>query len=454
MLLPSLYHLFRDGLLPEDFLLIGAGRSALDDTAFRALAEGAIRERVEDFAPDVWQALAQHLRYARVAPQDRASIASLAALLPAGGPNAVFYLSISPDHFAPVCENLRAAGLSGGGNRVVVEKPIGRDLASCDAINAAIAGAFDEDCVYRADHYLGKETVQNLLALRFGNRLFEPLWNRAEIDYVAIAVNETVGVEGRWAYYDEYGALRDMVQSHILQLLCLIAMEPPARLSPEAVRDEKVKVLRSLKPIVGGAVRECTRRGQYTAGAIAGAPVPGYAQEGRASGTETFVSLEARVETWRWAGVPFYLSTGKRQAARRTEIVVQFLPVPHSVFAGDAGLIPNRLTITLQPEERISLLLMNKTPGLTAEGMRTSPLSLNLSLTDAFAAQRRRIAYEQILLDALQGNATNFLRRDEIDAAWRWVDAIIDGWKEFAVAPEPYRAGEPGPMLAVARRAQ
>ncbi len=312
--------------------------------------------------------------------------------------------------------------------------------------------------IFRIDHYLGKETVQNLLALRFANILFEPLWNKTHIDNVQITVFETVGVEGRWGYYDQYGALRDMVQNHILQLLCLVALEPPAKLDPDAVRDEKVKVLRSLKPITGHAVEVKTVRGQYADGNVEGAAVPGYAREagGRSSDTETFVALEAEIDNWRWAGVPFYLRTGKRMGKRLTEIVIQFRPVPHSVFAGDGhhDLIPNRLTITLQPEERISLALMNKTPGLTSQGMRMNPLSLNLSLDDAFRTHRRRIAYEQLLLDALNGNPTLFVRGDETEAAWKWIDGIIAGWKESRMKPEPYWAGSDGPERAFARHAK
>ena len=454
MLLPSLYFLERDGLLDERLRIVGAARSGLDRDRFRALARETVAERAGKLDEGAWLALANRLDYCRLDASKQQDYPALGEFV---GKSPVFYLSLSPQHYSAACANLRAAGLATAHSRIVVEKPIGHDLESCRAINACLAQAFDERRIFRIDHYLGKETVQNLLALRFANVLFEPLWNRACIDHVQITVAESVGVEGRWAYYDAYGALRDMVQNHILQLLCLVAMEPPAKLDPDAVRDEKAKVLRSLRPIRGREAAAKTARGQYMQGQIEGVPVPGYESEGSESNTETFVALEAEIENWRWAGVPFYVRTGKRLAQRHTEIVIQFLGVPHSAFgrAGNRDLIPNRLTITLQPEERISLLLMNKTPGLTADGMRLSPLPLDLSLTDAFGTQRRRIAYESLLLDALTGNPTLFVRGDEVEAAWAWIDGIAAGWKEAGMAPEFYAAGSRGPEAAdalIARR--
>ena len=454
MLLPSLYFLERDGLLDKRLRIVGAARSEFDRDRFRALVREMVVERAGKLDEGAWLALANRLDYCRLDASREQDYPALRKLL---GESPVFYLSLSPQHFFAACANLRTAGLATAQSRIVVEKPIGHDLESCRAINGCLAQAFDERRVFRIDHYLGKETVQNLLALRFANVLFEPLWNRACIDHVQITVAESVGVEGRWAYYNAYGALRDMVQNHVLQLLCLVAMEPPARLDPDAVRDEKAKVLRSLRPIRGREAAAKTVRGQYVQGRVEGVPVPAYESEGSESDTETFVTLEAEIENWRWAGVPFYLRTGKRLALRHTEIVIQFLGVAHSAFgrAGNRDMIPNRLTITLQPEERISLLLMNKTPGLTGEGMRLSPLPLDLSLTDAFGAQRRRIAYESLLLDALNGNPTLFVRGDEVEAAWAWIDGIAAGWKEAGIAPEFYAAGSPGPEAAdalIARR--
>jgi len=456
MLLPSLYFLERDGLLDERLRIIGAARSDLDDAGLRSLAHDAVAARGDALDPAALRKLCSRLSYCRLDVQTGAGHQALAGMLSG---TSVYYLSLSPQHYGAACAGLQSAGLANPQSRIVVEKPIGHDLESCRAINSCLVGGFTESRVFRVDHYLGKETVQNLLALRFANTLFEPLWNRSCIDHVQITVAESIGVEGRWSYYDAYGALRDMVQNHVLQLLCLVAMEPPARLDPDAVRDEKAKVLRSLRPIRRRDVLAKTVRGQYVEGRLRDTVLPPYRSEegGAESGTETFVALEAEIDNWRWAGVPFYLRTGKRLNARHTEIAIQFLGVPHSIFGrvGRGDLVANRLTITLQPEERISLLLMNKTPGLTAEGMRLSPLSLDLSLTDAFRAQRRRIAYERLLLDALAGNPTLFVRGDEVEAAWAWVDAIAAGWKETGMAPEYYEAGSRGPAGAdalIARR--
>ncbi len=463
MLLPSLYFLERDGLLPSALTIIGCSRTDLTDDAFRARMHDAVARRVGEIDPATWTAFSRRLRYCCIDFDAAGDFARLAGILKqAGEPRQDnFYLSTSPKHYSPICANLHAAGIAMPHGRVIIEKPIGHDRESCRAINDDVARAFPEERVFRVDHYLGKETVQNLIALRFANTLFEPLWGRESIAHVQITIAETVGVEGRWDYYDEYGAMRDMLQNHILQLLCLVAMEPPAKLDPDSVRNEKVKVLRSLRPIRGKAVLRDAVFGQYRAGEIGGAAVQPYAAEagGRASDTETFVAIEAGIDNWRWAGVPFYLRTGKRLARRRTEIVIQFREVPHSVFAGPAGadIVANRLTIALQPQEEISLLLMNKTAGLSAAGMRLHPLSLNLSLTDAFekTAPRRRIAYEHLLLEALKGDPTLFVRRDEADAAWTWIDGIAEGWRNAGRAPEPYAAGSAGPAHAeelIARR--
>ena len=334
----------------------------------------------------------------------------------------------------------------------MLEKPIGKDLASALAINDGVAEVFDEERVFRVDHYLGKEGVQNLIALRFGNAMFEPLWNERHIEQVQITVAETVGVEGRGDYYDDSGAMRDMLQNHLLQLLCLVAMEPPAKFEPAAVRNEKIKVLRSLRPIGREQVGAESVAGQYTAGAVNGVAVPSYADElGRTSRTETFVALRAHVDNWRWSGVPFYLRTGKRLPARCTEIYLQFRKVPHSIFGGSTAgdMQPNGLLIRLQPEESIELQLMSKTPGLDRNGLRLSPVSLDLDFHAEFASARRRLAYERLYLDAIEGNRTLFVRRDETEAAWQWVDAILDGWHATGMPPKPYPAGTWGPGAAV-----
>ena len=452
MLYPSLYFLELDGLLPSRFAIVGASRSQLSDAAFTGRVEAALRQRAgEHFTDEVFERFRKRLKYLGGDAGQPEMYLRLSHALEGAG-EVIFYLSTSPSLYGAIAQNLDRCGLAAAPNRIVVEKPIGRDLASCRAINDALGQAFSEDRIFRVDHYLGKEAVQNLLALRFANTFFEPLWNKVSIDHVQISVAETVGVEGRWGYYDEYGAIRDMVQNHMMQLLCLVAMEPPASLDPDSVRNEKVKVLRSLRTINGHEVDRKTVRGQYRAGVADGHSVPGYADEtdGKPSDTETYVALCAHVDNWRWAGVPFYLRTGKRMPERSSQIVIQFREVPHSVFDG-AKLLANRLTIRLQPEEEISLLLMNKAPTLEEDGrgMDLKPLALNLSLSDAFPA-RRRIAYERLLLEAIKNDTTLFVRRDEAEAAWAWIDAVVHGWQKTGMKPNPYVAGTWGPAGAFA----
>ncbi len=453
MLLPSLYHLHRDGLLPEGFRIIGAARTAMDAAAFQEHATSAVRKYVSaDYITD--DALAGYLARLAYVPVDATAgtgFDQLCTRIGDGGRGTLFYLSTSPSFYGAICAGLKTAGLAAENCRVVIEKPIGKNLASSREVNTAVGAAFDESSIYRIDHYLGKETVQNLLALRFGNTLLEPLWNSAGIDHVQITVAETVGVEGRWSYYNEAGALRDMVQNHMLQLLCLVAMEPPSDFDPAAVRNEKIKVLRSLRQMTPQDVAHKTVAGQYGAGVSGGASAPAYAQEqgAGASATETFVAIKAEIENWRWAGVPFYLRTGKRMAERRTEIVIQFRPVPHNIFAHvGASLSPNSLIIQLQPEETVTLQMMVKEPGL--EGVKLKPVPLDLSLTEAFAGQRRRIAYERLILDAIKGNGTLFVRRDEVEAAWTWVDGILGGWAQNGVEPKSYPSGSWGPSASIA----
>ncbi len=455
MLLPSLYGLFRDELLPKSFRILGTARSELDDAQFRAAVEDTLRKRVpgEDRDDASITRFLGALHYQNAALDDATAAQTLTARIAAlRDGDVLFHLSTAPRFYAPICELLGAAGLAGAGTRVMLEKPIGHDLASALAINDGVTRVFDESQVFRVDHYLGKEGVQNLLALRFGNALFEPLWNARHIEQVQITVAETIGVEGRGDYYDHSGASRDMLQNHLLQLLCLTAMEPPAHFDPSAVRNEKLKVLRSLRPIVGGDVVTHSVAGQYTAGAVDGVAVPGYRDElGRDSGTETYIALRAHVDNWRWSGVPFYLRTGKRMPRRCTEIYLQFRAVPHSIFAGTgAHTDPNALVITLQPEERIELSLMHKTPGLDRSGLKLSRVTLDLDVHDAFLHSRRRLAYERLYLDAVEGNGTLFVRRDETEAAWQWIDGILDGWRKQGVVPKSYPAGTWGPSNSVA----
>jgi len=358
------------------------------------------------------------------------------------------FLSTAPSLFEPTIAGLAQAGLAGERVRIGLEKPLGTDLATSRQINDAVSAAFPEERIFRIDHYLGKETVQNLLALRFANILFEPLWNATHIEHVQITVAETVGLEGRVGFYDGAGALRDMVQNHMLQLLALVAMEPPSRFDATAVRDEKVKVLRSLRLLGEGD----SVTGQYRAGAIDGVAVPGYDEElGQASGTETFVALKAHIDNWRWKGVPFYLRTGKRLPQRATEIVIQFRCVPHSIFAGaGATTQPNRLIIGIQPTENIRLSVMAKVPGLDRGGLRLREVPLDISMPNAFAGVKKRIAYERLLLDLIEGDQTLFVRRDEVEAQWDWIDSIRAGWTERGLGPKPYTAGSWGPSAAIA----
>lgn len=454
MLWPSLYALHCDGLLPEPFQLVGAAKSAVEHTAWVQRLRDAIQQSANAklYDEEKFAAFEKRLVYVSVDVQAPESFAALKTAIAPGPGGVIFYLSTGPQLFGPIALALNAAGLVDSQSRIVIEKPIGTDARSANEVNTAIGSAFTEHQVFRIDHYLGKEAVQNLLALRFANAIFEPLWNANAIEQVQISVSESVGVDGRWPFYDSTGALRDMVQSHLLQLLCLVAMEPPASFTPSAVRNEKVKVLWSLRPITAANVMTHTVRGQYTSGFCARQPAKGYLEESAAkptSDTETFVAVKAEIDNWRWAGVPFYLRTGKRMAQRSSEITIQFRAAPYNIFAGiGATLSPNALLIKLQPEEMITLTLMHKKPGLNE--VKLAEVPLNLSVGEAFESTRRRIAYERMLLDVLRDNSALFLRRDEIEAAWQWVDGIIAGWKEAGMAPKPYAAGTWGPSAAIA----
>ncbi|HET6308450.1 MAG TPA: glucose-6-phosphate dehydrogenase, partial [Rhodopila sp.] len=363
----------------------------------------------------------------------------------------VFYLATSPDLYGPICKALAAHGMVTDRSRVVLEKPIGHDLESAHAIIEEVGKVFTEAQTFRIDHYLGKETVQNLMALRFANTIFERLWTADVIDHVQITVAETVGLEGRGGYYDRSGALRDMLQNHMMQLLCLIAMDPPVSLDADRVRDEKLKVLRALKPIEPHEVATLTVRGQYTQGAIDGKPVPGYLADLGAdepSDTESFVALKAEVRTWRWANVPFYLRTGKRLPAKVSEIVIQFREPPFSIFPPEAAeWRPNTLIIRLQPEEGMRLEMMTKDPG--PGGLRLSPTGLDISFEKTFG-KRFPDAYERLLMDTVRGNPTLFMRHDEVEAAWSWVEPILQAWAARPDHPRPYPAGTWGPTAAIA----
>jgi len=454
MLLPSLYGLDSDGLLPADLRIIGTARTELDDAAFRERADEALREHLPAgfYSEGVAQRFLARLHYVPVDINEPSGFERLARAVGDPCHGVAIFLSTAPSLFKPTIDGLEAAGLACPTVRMALEKPLGVDLESSREINDAVAAAFPENRTFRIDHYLGKETVQNLLALRFANVMFEPLWNSAHIEHVQITVAETIGVEGRGDYYDQAGALRDMVQNHMLQLVSLVAMEPPSDFNAAAVRDEKVKVLRALRPITAADAEALTVTGQYTRGAIDGEPVPGYAEEiGHESNTETFVALKAHIDNWRWKGVPFYLRTGKRMPMRDTEIFIQFRDVPYSIFASrGATTRPNKLIIGLQPEESIELRLMAKTPGLDRQGVRLREIPLDIGLANAFSEYRRRIAYERLLLDLIEGDPTLFVRRDEVEAQWAWIDQIRTAWTERGMTPRPYAAGTWGPSAAIA----
>ena len=453
MLLPSLYALHADGLLPDNFRIVCTARSKLDDKQYRASAVEALKDHVpvNFYDPRTALVFSRRLTYVPLDATRPEGFKHLAEKVDPGAGLAIF-LSTAPSLFKPTIDGLHSVGLCGPRVRLALEKPLGTDLKSSREINDAVATAFPEDRTFRIDHYLGKETVQNLLALRFANSTFEPLWDSAHIDHVQITVAETVGIEGRGDYYDGTGALRDMVQNHMLQLLALVAMEPPVDFDATAVRDEKVKVLRSLRPIRADDVSTHAVTGQYGNGAVGGQPVEGYAEElGKESTTETFVALKAHVENWRWAGVPFYLRTGKRMAERKTEIYIQFKCVPHSIFASrGAKTKANKLVISIQPEENIRLLVMAKTPGLDREGIRLREVPLDVGMVNAFADARRRIAYERLLLDLIDGDPTLFVRRDEVEAQWQWIDGVRAAWNQAGLTPKAYGAGSWGPSAAIA----
>ena len=450
MLLPSLAALHADKLVAADLRIVGTARSEHDDASYRAFA----REALSEFLPEgrldaaTIDSFLDRLSYQPLDASQPEGFGALATKVGTGYQGLSIFLSTAPSLFEPTIAGLASAGLAGDTVRIGLEKPLGTDLASSCQINDAVAAVFPENRIFRIDHYLGKETVQNLLALRFANILFEPLWNAQHIDHVQITVSETVGLEGRVGFYDGAGALRDMVQNHMLQLLALVAMEPPAQFDATAVRDEKVKVLRGLRPLNPGD----SVTGQYRAGAIGGAAVPGYDDElGKVSATETFVAIKAHIDNWRWKGVPFFLRTGKRLPERKTEIVIQFKCVPHSIFASSgAATHPNRLIIGIQPRENVRLSVMAKVPGLDRGGIRLREVPLDISMPDAFAGPKKRIAYERLLLDLIEGDQPLFVRRDEVEAQWRWVDAIRASWAGAAGEVKSYAAGTWGPNAAIA----
>ena len=452
-LIPALYHLCTDGYLACESRIIATSRREVTREEHLALVKAKLQEFLHEgcFDETKWERFSQQLEVVTLDLGDVKSYEALSEMLGQFPERErVNYLSTAPTFFGPVSGALDAWGLITPRSRVVLEKPIGRDLVSSQAINDEVARYFDEHAIFRIDHYLGKDTVQNIIALRFSNMLFMPLWNAQDIDHIQITAAESVGLEGRHGYYEDYGAFRDMIQNHLMQLLCLVAMEPPCSLDADSIRDEKVKVLRSLRPFDEAAVREKTVRGRYGAGVIGTQKVPGYLEEGVStdSQTETFAAVRVDIDNWRWKDVPFYLRTGKRMSKRYTEIVVQFKEVPYQIFANKGRCISaNRLVIKLQPEESIKLKIMTKIPGLS-EQMHLREVALDLNIPEN--TPRTPEAYERLLLDVIRNNPTLFMRRDEVEAAWRWADPILEAWEEGASPLKPYAAGSDGPNAAIA----
>jgi glucose-6-phosphate 1-dehydrogenase len=451
-LLPAMYARDYCKDLPDTARIICVGRADWSQEQFLKTVEANAKPHIKETPADEhWARFLKRIVYVSVNATDVKTYGALVkALRPDESITRVYYLATPPSLFAQICDNLKATGLATPNSRVVLEKPLGRDLASAKQINAEVGKVFSESQIYRIDHYLGKETVQNLLALRFGNILFEPLWRREWISDVQITIAEKIGVGNRMGYYDTSGALRDMLQNHLLQLLCIVAMEPPTSISPDAVRDSKLQVLRSLKRFTPTTLAQNIVRGQYRAGHVDGKAVPSYRDEPDApkqSKAESFVALKAEIDTWRWAGVPFYLRTGKRMADRLAEIVVRFKQIPHSIFnQPTSSFQPNSLVIRLQPDEGLSLNLMAKTPG---DSMRLKQAELELDFREQFKAPRME-AYERLLLDVLRGQLTLFMRGDELEAAWEWVEPILDHWDHDDTSPLPYASGTWGPAASSA----
>ncbi|TBL85047.1 glucose-6-phosphate dehydrogenase, partial [Hafnia alvei] len=453
-LLPSLYQLEKAGHIHPDTRIIGVGRADWDKDAYTKVVREALdtflKEKVDE---ELWTTLSARLDFCNLDVNDTQHFKNLAKMLDQKKRVTINYFAMPPSTFGAICQGLGASGLNKDPSRIVMEKPLGTDLESSRAINNQVAEFFDESQVYRIDHYLGKETVLNLLALRFANSLFANNWDNSMIDSVQITVAEEVGIEGRWGYFDKAGQMRDMIQNHLLQILTMIAMSPPADLSTDRIRDEKVKVLRSLRRINHSNVRDTTVRGQYTAGFVQGKKVPGYLEEegaNKTSNTETFVSIRVDIDNWRWAGVPFYLRTGKRLPSKCSEVVIYFKNPPLNLFSDSYQELPqNKLTIRLQPDEGVQIDILNKVPGLEHKH-RLQTTKLDLSFSDTFHQEHLADAYERLLLETMRGIQALFVRRDEVEEAWKWVDSIMEAWAADNESPKPYQAGTWGPVASVA----
>lgn len=453
-LMPALYHLYQDGHIDKNSKIIAVSREKISTKEYCEVISKKFKSSFKDasYEQDMFDEFISHLVYIGFDLTIEGDYKALADLLNrSDNEERINYLSTAPSLFGTICKNLSKFNLINDNSRVVLEKPIGNSLKTSQVINDEVAEYFKESEIFRIDHYLGKDTVQNILALRFSNMLFAPIWNAQYIDHIQITVAESVGLEGRSSYYNDYGAMRDMVQNHLLQLLCLITMEPPHSLDGDAVRDEKLKVIRSLRYIDENELSTKTVRGQYKAGVSDGKSVPGFLEEdggNDASTTETFVALRADIDNWRWNGVPMYLRTGKRMSQRYSEIVIDFKDIPHSIFPkGGECIDSNKLVIRLQPDESISMFIMNKIPGLS-EGMRLQKVELDLNIAED--APRSPDAYEHLLLDVIRDNPTLFMRRDEVEAAWIYSDKILEGWEKQNIKVKSYMAGTDGPSSAIA----
>lgn len=450
-LFPALYYLDYCQLLPSDLCIFALARADLSTEAYLAELKPKLEAYIgaEHWSQAQWQTFAQRFSYIGINFSESADFQRLAgALSPAR--TSIFYMATPPSLFASICASLGGSGCINAASRIVLEKPIGQDLASCKQVNDTVAAYFPEYNIYRIDHYLGKETVQNLLVLRFANRFINTQWDQSCIDHVQITVAETVGIEGRWSYYDSVGQLRDMMQNHLMQLLCMVAMEPPNALTAEAIRDEKVKILKALRTIDASNVNDHAVRGQYSAGVHDGASVPGYlGEEGcvdTQSSTETFVAIKAFIDNWRWSGVPFYVRTGKRLPTKLTEIVISYKSLPHNIFA-TGQTAANRLVIRLQPNEGIEMQMVSKLHSLK-EKLALVPQTLNLDFLGSSGMNRIPSAYERLFLDVIQGDQSLFVGREEVEESWRWCDSLINAWQQQAIEVKPYQAGSWGPSKA------
>ncbi len=452
-LLPALYQLEVSGLIHQDSRIIGAARQEHTLDEFKAIVLDNFNNFIKDGVDEaIIERFMNRLIYQQLDFKNKKSFTYLAKVLASKNNAPVYYFSTPPAIYGDICTGLNESNLISDSARVVMEKPIGHSLESSMLINDQVSAFFNENQIYRIDHYLGKETVLNLLVLRFANSLFTTNWDRNSIDHVQITVAESVGIEGRWGFYDEAGQMRDMVQNHLLQILSLLAMEPPADLSATSIRAEKLKVIKALATIDKHNVKEKTVRGQYTDGFLKGVEVPGYLNEKGSniqSGTETFVAIKAEINNWRWSGVPFYLRTGKRMPQKHSEIVVHFKEQPHNIFKESYSQLPaNKLTIRLQPDEGVELQMMNKIPGIAAQ-MHIQENTLDLSFSQAYNNERVVDAYERLMLEILNGNQSLFVSRDEVEAAWLWTDSIIEAWQQNNEHPKPYAAGSWGPVASI-----